>query len=142
MDAQAVPMTRRTMLAGMAGSVALAGCGGAMSGSSSSTDGLTASSAAPLLATAEAETWMAAAGSTFRAGAYTMQLAGIELMGAAGSRPAELRQQTFIAAFEIISGGFMPGDLVYTVSSARIPAFDIFLTADAGNPGRMRALFN
>ncbi len=138
----ALPISRRAVIAGMAGSVALAGCGGGIGGPSADAGGLTAAAPAPPLSTAEADAWMAAAGTTFRAGAFTMRLDGVELIGAPGGRPEELRQQTFIAAFEIVSGGFMPGDLLYTLSHARIPTFDIFLTADSANPARMRALFN
>lgn len=142
MESQGLPISRRTVLAGMAGAVALAGCGGGGAPSSSVAGGLTASSSAPPLATAEAAAWMAATGSRFRSGSYTLQLAGIEMLGTAGNRPAELRQQTFIAAFGILAGGDMPGDLVYTISHASIPTFDIFLSNNATVATRMHALFN
>ena len=132
---------RRTMLVGLAGASALSACSGGISILDAGA-GASASAAAPRLATADADKWAAAAGSTFSAGGYTLRLAGIERIAQAGSRPDRLRQQAFVALFDIVRGGFMPGDLIYRISHATIPAFDIFLVNGASSPTRMHAFFN
>jgi hypothetical protein len=131
-------VSRRTVLAGM-GATALAGCGG---GSPSGSGASLTAQTGPVLATAEPDVWSAATGSVFQTPGFTMQLAGIDLLSVVGERPDELRQQPFIAAFDILSGDFMPGNLVYTISHATIPTFDIYLTNHSTNTRRMFALFN
>ena len=139
-DSEVSGIDRRTLLAGIAGASALSACSGGISlldaGAGAS------ASAAPRLATADADKWAAAAGSTFSTGGYTLRLAGIERIAQTGSRPDALRQQAFVALFDIVRGGFMPGDLIYRVTHATIPAFDIFLVNGASSPTRMHAFFN
>ena len=133
-------VSRRTVLVGM-GATALAGCGVVPSSGSDPEISLT-SGTGPALATAEADVWSAAAGSQFGTVGYTMQLVGIELLSILGERPEGLRRQPFIAAFDILSGRFMAGNLVYTISHATIPTFDIYLTNHSTSATRMFALFN
>lgn len=131
-------VSRRTVIVGM-GATALAGCGG---GSPSGSGLSLTAQTGPVLATAEADVWTAAAGSVFQTPGFTMQLVGIELLSVVGERPDDLRHQPFIAAFDVLSGGAMPGDLVYTIRHATIPTFDIYLTNHSTNTRRMFALFN
>jgi hypothetical protein len=133
-------VSRRTVLVGI-GASALAGCGVAPGSDSSSGVSLTAKSG-PALATAEADVWTAAAGSQFQTTGYTMQLAGIDLLRVVGERPEGLRRQPFIAVFDILSGGFMPGNLVYAIRHTTIPTFDIYLTNHSTSETTMFALFN
>lgn len=135
-------ISRRTLLAGLAVAMATNACSGSPSGSNGSP-----SSSAPLsvpLATAEMEAWVAAAGSQFNTAGYTLQLAGVEPLRLVGTRPAQLRQQPFIAIFDVPVGGNMPGNLIYRIFHRSIPTFDIFLTeaSSPAYPTRMYALFN
>lgn len=137
-------LSRRTLLSGGVAALVLSACG-----TESATSGLfggpgttaTASSAPPL-ASAEASAWIAAAGSTFMVGGHPMKLAGVELVGPAGGRPEGLRQQGFIAAFDMLDGGQILSDRTYTISHATIPTFDIHLTSNLGGSSRMYASFN
>jgi hypothetical protein len=140
-DSEESGLDRRTLLAGIAGASALSACSGGISIGDSGAGG-TASAAAAPLATADADKWAAAVGSRFDAGGYILQLAGIERIDQAGRRPGELRQQAFVAVFDIVRGGFMPGDLIYRISHATIPAFNIFLANSVSSQSRMHAFFN
>ncbi len=136
-------VSRRNVLAGGVAAFALSACGaesgaGLLGGGSSTS---TAPSGPPL-ATAEADVWIAAAGSTFQAGGHTMRLVGVEKVGAAGGRPPELRQQGFIATFDVLDGARMTGDQTYTITHANIPTFSIHLSNSAASPTRMLASFN
>lgn len=140
MDSKSVRISRRTMIVGLAGTTTLGACSGDPIGGQGV--GGSASASAPPLSTADADKWEAAAGSLFDAGGYVLRLAGIERIEQAGRRPGELRQQAFVALFDIVRGGFMPGELIYRISHATIPAFNIFLSSSASTPSRMHAFFN
>jgi hypothetical protein len=141
MDSETGTISRRTVITGLAGAAALGGCSGGISIGDSGVGG-TASAAAAPLSTADADKWAAAVGSRFDAGGYILQLAGIERIDQSGRRPGELRQQAFVAVFDIVRGGFMPGDLIYRISHATIPAFNIFLANSVSSQSRMHAFFN
>lgn len=138
MDTPALPISRRSMVIGL--TVAVAGCG---DGGMSTISGLLGGgSQGPQLATAEAETWNTATGTRFSAGAVEMQLTSVETVPTVGTRPAQLRKQAFIAAFDVVGGSYLPGDRAYTIRHASIPTFDIFLTNSATIPSRLYAYFN
>lgn len=137
-----VHLSRRTILTGGMAAMALSACGSQSASTIFGGSGATATSSAPPLATAEAEAWIAAAGTTFSAGGRPMRLAGVELIGAAGGRPAELRQQGFIAVFDMVDGAGLAGDQNYTITHATIPTFNIHLSNSASSPSRMVASFN
>ncbi len=134
--------SRRAVLTGGVAAMALSACGSETASTIFGGSSATATSSAPPLATAEAAAWIAAAGTTFNAGGRTMRLAGVELIGSAGGRPPELRQQGFIAVFDMVDGAWMAGDRTYTISHATIPTFNIHLNNSTSSPLRMVASFN
>lgn len=135
-------LSRRQLLAGLTGAMVLSACSASSSGPNAAA-ALTENATARIpLATAEVGTWIPAAGTRFTAGVYSLVLAGVESVASPGARPADLRQQAFIAAFDVEQGGFMPGDLVYRLSSATTTTFDIFMSNSATSATRMYALFN
>lgn len=135
-------LSRRTVLTGGVAAMALSACGSDSVSTIFGGSGATATASAPPLATAEADAWIAAAGTTFNAGGRPMRLAGVELVGSAGGRPPELRQQGFIAVFDMVDGAWMAGDQTYTISHASIPTFSIHLNNSVSSPSRMVAAFN
>ena len=94
------------------------------------------------LATAEVEDWMAASGAQFTVAGYRLRLAGVRRLQA-GERPEGLRQQPFVAVFDLLSRARLPGDLIYTIAHPDYGSFDIFLTNAPlpWFPRRMHAVF-
>ena len=79
--------SRRAVLTGGVAALALSACGSESLPSILGGNGSTAAApSGPPLATAEADAWIAAAGSTFTAGGHPMRLVGVERVGAAGGR--------------------------------------------------------
>ena len=135
-------LSRRQILAGLAGAMAVSACSASSSADRAAATASQSATARIQLATAEVGAWIPAAGTHFTTGPYSLVLAGVEQVASPGARPSDLRQQGFIAAFEIVQGGFMPGDLLYRLSSATTTTFDIFMTSSATSATRMYALFN
>jgi len=98
------------------------------------------------LANAGYDEWMDQVGSVFSLGGGTsMRLAGVEPFAASGTRPIILpRDRAFMAVFEVLNGGSMAGDLIYTANHPQYGAFPVFLSAssDPRRPSRMIAVFN
>jgi hypothetical protein len=134
--------SRRAVLTGGVAALALSACGSeSLPSILGGSGGTAAAPSGPPLATAEADAWIAAAGTTFMAGGHPMRLVGVERVGEAGGRPPELRQQGFIAAFDVLDGAPLAGDRTYTISHATIPTFAIHLSTST-SPTRMLASFN
>ncbi len=144
MDRPGLQVSRRTMLAGGVATLALSACGseGPLLGPGMSAANTGQASGGPPLATAEVGEWIAASGSIFFAGGHRMRLAGVEQIGPAGGRPEGLRQQGFVAVFDLLDSGWLPGERTYTISHTSIPTFDIHLSNSAATPSRMVASFN
>ena len=98
------------------------------------------------LANAGYEEWMGQVGTIFSIGGGTrMKLAGVQAFSAIGTRPISLpRDRAFLAAFDVLNGQTMAGDLIYTANHPQYGPFQIFLSASADprTPGRMMAVFN
>ncbi len=94
------------------------------------------------LANADILDWVAETGTLFTAAGYRLRLAGVRALKT-GPRPPELRQRPFIAVFDVVGRSPLPGDLIYEVSHARYPAFDLYLTnaPTRTRPLRLHALF-
>ena len=96
------------------------------------------------LATSEKDRWSRMVGDEFTGGGFRLKLMGIQALNSKGERPPEVtRDAAFLAVFEVISGGYMPGDLIYRMST-RNQVLDIFL-ANAFTPEfprNMHAVFN
>ena len=95
------------------------------------------------LATSEMDKWSRRVGSDFTTGNFRLRLQGVRALNSSGDRPAELRDTAFLAVFEVLSGGYMPGDLIYRMTS-RNEVLDVFL-ANAFTtqyPRNMHAVFN
>jgi len=137
-------LSRRDLIVGLAGSMALSACGGSSSsGVSILSSGLTTlGTQVPDDSTTEIATWTNLKGTQFGAGAFGLKLVDIEAQPVVGDRPAQLRRQPFIATFDVIQGGVMPPDQTYTITSATVNPFAIFLAGNTADPARMYALFN
>ena len=142
MDTYDPGLSRRQLLAGLTGAMVVSACSASSSGPNAAATATQNAVARIPLATSEVAAWIPAAGTRFSAGAYALVLAGVEPLASPGTRPADLRQQGFIASFDVVQGGFMPGDLVYRLSSATTTTFEVFMTASATSTTRMYALFN
>jgi hypothetical protein len=96
------------------------------------------------LATGEMDSWTRVVGTEFEAAGFRLRLAGVEPLPSNGMRPARVaRRRGFLAVFDVLGGGEMPGDLIYAVRSPQ-HALDMFISSAAtpGRPGRMHAVFN
>ncbi len=87
--------------------------------------------------------WAAQVGSAFRLeGGYRLRLAGVRPLHSQGARPAAVaRDRAFAAVFEVLNGGTLAEDLIYSASHAQYGALPLFLTG-TGDPRRMLAVFN
>lgn len=97
------------------------------------------------LADAGYDEWLDQVGSVFAVGGGTgMSLFGVEPLNSSGARPLNLRDRAFLLHFNVLNGGTMAGDLIYTVSHPQYGPLRIFLSAstDRRTPGRMLAVFN
>jgi hypothetical protein len=147
MDSTATHLSRRNLLAGLAAGGVVAALAvaikypAAVQGSGNLIRDTLAGRRSHALATAEREAWQAAVGSDFTAGHARLRLAGVRPLPRGGPRPASVRQYPFIAVFDLPRGQSLPGNLLYTVRTARVPAFDVFLS-ETGSAGRLLAVFN
>ncbi len=96
------------------------------------------------LAKAASADWVLQVGSTFTARYRARAQAG-QRPGAfprAASCPRACATGRFVARFDILKGGKMPGDKIYRVNHKQ-GAFDLFLTTgDPSKPLRMKAVFS
>ena len=95
------------------------------------------------LATSEMDRWSRMVGTDFTSGAFRLRLQGVRALNSTGVRPDEVRDTAFLAVFDVLAGGYMPGDLIYRMTS-RNQVLDVFL-ANAFTrefPTRMHAVFN
>jgi len=96
------------------------------------------------LATAEMDRWSRMVGSEFTTAGFSLKLMGVQALNSAGVRPPEVtRDAAFVAIFDVLSGGYMPGDLIYRMTS-RSQVLDVFLNNafTPQFPRRMHAVFN
>ncbi|HMG45879.1 MAG TPA: hypothetical protein VK614_00260 [Allosphingosinicella sp.] len=95
------------------------------------------------LANAGYAEWMETVGSTFSGGGYAMLLIGVEALNSDGQRPLGLRDRAFALHFNVLNGGTMAGNLIYTVSHPEYGPLQMFLSPhDPATPSRMLAVFN
>jgi hypothetical protein len=98
------------------------------------------------LADAGYDEWAAQVGSLFAVGGGNpIQLVGVRALNSGGERPPGLgRDRAFVAMFNVLGGGTMAGDLIYTASHPEYGPLQIFLGAssDPATPGRMLAVYN
>ena len=96
------------------------------------------------LATSEMDRWSRMVGNEFTGSGFRLKLMGVQPLNSQGVRPPEVtRDAAFLAVFEVLSGGYMPGDLIYRLTN-RNQVVDIFL-ANAFTPQfprNMNAVFN
>ena len=97
------------------------------------------------LKTGGLDAWTRMRGSEFVAAGFRLKFLGVRPLMSEGERPPEVaRQSAFLAVFEILAGGEMPGDLIYSLSTRGVAPFDVFLSSGASTqfPNRMHAVFN
>jgi hypothetical protein len=97
------------------------------------------------LKTGGIDAWTRMRGSEFSALGFRLKFLGTRPLISEGERPPEVaRRSAFLAVFEIVGGGQMPGDLIYTLATRGVAPFDVFLSsaASARFPNRMHAVFN
>lgn len=149
MEEAASPISRRSAVAGLAGLAVTAVVATTALRPSAGDRARRLLASNPLtrgfvsLASAEQSEWTAQVGSDFTLeGGYRMRLAGVRPLLSAGDRPANVtRERAFIAVFEVAGGVALPGDLIYTATHASYGQLPLFLS-QAGDPGRMIAVFN
>jgi hypothetical protein len=144
-------LSRRKLLAGVGGAVA----GTVLLASSKSIINRRSASLARIqprairqlsLASAGYDQWLMEVGSVFAVGGGNpMQLVGVRALLSGGQRPLSIaRDRAFVAIFNVLGGGTMAGDLIYTASHPDYAPMPIFLSAssDPALPGRMLAVYN
>jgi hypothetical protein len=96
------------------------------------------------LATAKKDDWALQVGTLFTASTgHVLKLADVQGYRERNRRPAGLREQAFVARFDIVSGGPLPGSQLFTVSHKEGGTFAMFMTgANPAKPLRMLAVFN
>ena len=91
------------------------------------------------------DAWTRMRGHEFHVLGFRLKLLGTRPLMSQGVRPPEVaRRSAFLAVFEVLAGGEMPGDLIYTLTTRGVAPFDMFLSsgASAQFPNRMHAVFN
>lgn len=96
------------------------------------------------LATANKGDWAVQVGTLFTASTgHVLKLVDVQGFVEHGRRPAGLRDQAFVARFDVTSGGQLPGSQFLSVSHKEGGTFDIQMTnANPARPLRMLAIFN
>lgn len=97
-----------------------------------------------LLATANKDDWKLQVGTLFTASTgHVLKLVDVQGFAERGRRPAGLRNQAFVARFDVTSGSPLPGSQLLTVSHKEGGTFGILMSAtNAARPLRMLAIFN
>ncbi len=90
------------------------------------------------------DAWAAQIGSVLQVrGGPSMRIEGIELFADYGRHRANLiRGRAFLVRFELLNGGRLAGDAIYTVSHASQGAFDLYLLTTPTRPSFVQAVFN
>ena len=137
--------TRRTVVTGLCASGLLTACSSGRPPPETVMDpAQAAAQQGQALATGEMDRWARMVGKPFGTSGFTLNVAGVQPLPTSGERPAEVtRHSAFLVVFEVLSGGAMPGDLIYTMTSST-HALDVFLASAATTefPNRMHAVFN
>jgi hypothetical protein len=137
--------SRRNMLVGLGGAAAAAGAVSAQAAGGAGVAGFLkpAGHQAGPLDTATYADWSAQVGTHFKANTgHVLKLAAVQAYPGAGSRPRGLREQGFLARFDIVRGEPL-SEGRYIASHPSGGVFAIFLTkAGADMPLRMLADFN
>lgn len=148
-DSHDASVSRRTVVGGLAAAGTIAAFavaaneGAVPIGASASGGGPFGGQGTSPLATAEVDAWQAVVGSDFGIARTTMRLVGVEPLASPGARPRGLRRKAFVAVFELPVLARLPGDLIYTISSAGRGTFDLFLVEGAGRfTNRLKAVLN
>lgn len=141
--------SRRTVVAGVAAAGTLAAVGIATSegvvplGADGPGAALFGSRATAPLMAGEIDLWQTAIGDSFGIASTSMRLIGVEPLASPGARPAGLRRRGFIAVFELSAFAQLPGNLIYTISSAGHGTFDLYLVEGTGRfANRLKAVLN
>lgn len=94
------------------------------------------------LATGSVHDWRLQVGSKFTAQTgHVLQLANVQSFPDS-ERPEGLRDRAFVARFDVVQGGALPGSQTYRVSHGEGGTFDMHVTSgDPAKPLRMLAVF-
>ena len=97
------------------------------------------------LATGEMDRWSEKVGTEFTAAGFRVKLAGVQPLQSTGDRPANVsRDSAFRVVFDVLAGGQMPGDIIYSMAAPGVGPLDIFISrvGTPEFPNRMDAVFN
>ncbi|HEY6815927.1 MAG TPA: hypothetical protein VI168_10345 [Croceibacterium sp.] len=149
MAVQASLMSRRNILLGLAGGAAVAG-GVTVQQTGGVGDFADRLRPAALgrrgvnLANGTKADWALQVGTFFTAQTgHVLKLTSVQAFPERGRRPAVLRPGSFVARFDITSGGALQAAQFLRVNHAEGGAFDMFLTGgNVARPLRMLAVFN
>ncbi len=137
--------TRRTVVTGLCASGLVTACSSGRAPPETALDpAQAAAQQGQALATGEMDRWARMVGKQFGTTGFTLKVAGVQPLPTSGERPADVtRQAAFLVVFDVLSGGEMPGDLIYTMTSST-HALDVFIARAATTefPNRMHAVFN
>ncbi len=94
------------------------------------------------LAMASSADWEAHVGSFFTANTgHVLKLVDVQPFAQRQARPAGLREDAFVARFDVAKGGVLPGSQIYRFSHTEGGDVDLFMTgADPRKPLRMLAV--
>ena len=142
-------VSRRNVMLGLVGTAAVAGTVGTVTTTDSSSADAFARLLEPVglgkrgvsLASATVDDWRAQVGSYFTAHTgHVLKLADVQLFPES-DRPKGMREDAFVARFDVAKGGEMPGSVIYRMSHPEGGTFDMFATSNPLKQLRMLAVF-
>ena len=138
-------VNRRNVVVGLCASGILAGCSSSRAPETAQeSQAAKAAMNGQALATGEMDRWAGMVGREFNAAGFRLKVLGVRPFASEGPRPEAARDSAFLVVFDVQSGGQMPGDLIYAMSSRDVGPIDVFM-ASAATPealGAMHAVFN
>jgi len=138
-------VSRREIVAGLGAALVLTACSsGAAPEQTAMDQGPAKAQAGQALATGNMDRWISMVGTEFSTSGVRLKVGGVQALPSVGARPPDAtREAAFLVVFEILSGGGMPGDLIYPMTSST-HRLDVFLASavTAEFPNRMHAVFN
>jgi hypothetical protein len=138
-------VNRRNVVVGLCASGVLAGCSsGSAPKAPEPSQAQKAAMNGQALATGEMDRWAGMVGRELNAAGFRLKVQGVRPFASEGPRPEAARDRGFLVVFDVQSGGQMPGDLIYALSSRDVGPLDVFVAsaATAEAPATMHAVFN
>jgi len=137
-------LTRRTMLAGMAGGAAVVAFAQTKNGLGTVTNSFSSAFRSPYLSLARADhtVWSAEVGKTLTsASGATLKISSVETFAAYGDAEGLIRPRAFLVNFETTRGS-ITGDMIHSLTHKTYGTFDLYLVTSPRLRNFAQAVFN